>query len=57
LKYSGIRFSCNFNQQRRSVMAHISIIGTGNMGQAIAAIAGKGGNSVELLARATPTSR
>jgi len=30
-------------------MAHISIIGTGNMGQAIAAIAGKGGNSVELL--------
>jgi 8-hydroxy-5-deazaflavin:NADPH oxidoreductase len=30
-------------------MAHISIIGTGTMGQAIAAIAGKGGNSVELL--------
>jgi NADPH-dependent F420 reductase len=30
-------------------MAHISIIGTGNMGQAIAAIAGKGGNTVELF--------
>jgi NADPH-dependent F420 reductase len=33
-------------------MAHISIIGTGNMGQAIAAIAAKGGNSVELLGQA-----
>jgi 8-hydroxy-5-deazaflavin:NADPH oxidoreductase len=30
-------------------MAHISIIGTGNMGQAIAALAGRGGNSVELI--------
>jgi NADPH-dependent F420 reductase len=30
-------------------MADISIIGTGNMGQAIAAIAGKGDNSVQLL--------
>ena len=30
-------------------MAHISIIGTGNMGQAIAAIAGKGDNTVELF--------
>jgi 8-hydroxy-5-deazaflavin:NADPH oxidoreductase len=30
-------------------MARISIIGTGNMGQAIAAIASKGGNSVELI--------
>ena len=30
-------------------MAHVSIIGTGNMGQAIAAIAGKGDNTVELL--------
>jgi NADPH-dependent F420 reductase len=30
-------------------MAHVSIIGTGNMGQAIAAIASKGGNSVELI--------
>jgi NADPH-dependent F420 reductase len=30
-------------------MAHISIIGTGNMGQAIAGIAGKGPNTVELF--------
>lgn len=30
-------------------MTHISIIGTGNMGQAIAGIATKGGNSVELF--------
>ena len=30
-------------------MARVSIIGTGNMGQAIAAVAGKGGNSVELI--------
>jgi NADPH-dependent F420 reductase len=30
-------------------MAHVSIIGTGNMGQAIAGIAGKGGNTVELI--------
>jgi hypothetical protein len=30
-------------------MARVSIIGTGNMGQAIAAIAGKGGNPVELI--------
>ena len=30
-------------------MAHISILGTGNMGQAIAAIAGKGGHTVQLL--------
>ena len=30
-------------------MAHVSILGTGNMGQAIAAMVGKGGNSVELL--------
>src|SRR4051794_27924334 len=30
-------------------MAHLSILGTGNMGQAIAAIAGKGGHTVELL--------
>jgi predicted dinucleotide-binding enzyme len=30
-------------------MAHISILGTGNMGQAIAGIAGKGGHTVELL--------
>jgi predicted dinucleotide-binding enzyme len=30
-------------------MAHVSIIGTGNMGQAIAGLAGKGGNTVELV--------
>jgi NADPH-dependent F420 reductase len=30
-------------------MAHISIIGTGNMGQAIAGVVGKGGNTVELI--------
>jgi 8-hydroxy-5-deazaflavin:NADPH oxidoreductase len=30
-------------------MAHVSIIGTGNMGQAIATVAGKGGNTVQLL--------
>jgi NADPH-dependent F420 reductase len=31
------------------LVAHVSIIGTGNMGQAIAAVAAKGGNSVELI--------
>ena len=30
-------------------MAHISIIGSGNMGQAISGLAAKGGNTVELL--------
>jgi predicted dinucleotide-binding enzyme len=30
-------------------MAHISIIGTGNMGQAIAAVAGRGGHTTQLL--------
>jgi 8-hydroxy-5-deazaflavin:NADPH oxidoreductase len=30
-------------------MAHVSIIGNGNMGQAIAGLIGKGGNTVELL--------
>jgi NADPH-dependent F420 reductase len=30
-------------------MAHVSIIGTGNMGQAIASVAGRGGHSVQLL--------
>ena len=30
-------------------MAHLSILGTGNMGQAIAGIAGKGGHTVQLL--------
>src|SRR3954452_6416838 len=30
-------------------MAHVSIIGTGTMGQAIASVVGRGGNTVELL--------
>jgi NADPH-dependent F420 reductase len=30
-------------------MAHVSIIGTGNMGQAIAGVASKGGSTVDLL--------
>jgi 8-hydroxy-5-deazaflavin:NADPH oxidoreductase len=30
-------------------MAHLSIIGTGNMGQTIASVAGKGGHTVQLL--------
>jgi 8-hydroxy-5-deazaflavin:NADPH oxidoreductase len=34
-------------------MAHISIIGSGNMGQAIAGLAAKGGNTVELLNSST----
>ncbi|PVG81462.1 diguanylate cyclase [Nocardioides gansuensis] len=33
-------------------MAHLSIIGTGNMGQAIAAVAGRGGHTVQLLGAA-----
>lgn len=33
-------------------MTHISIIGTGNMGHAIAALAARGGNSVELIGHA-----
>ena len=33
-------------------MAHISIIGSGNMGQVIAGLAGKGGNTVELISSA-----
>jgi 8-hydroxy-5-deazaflavin:NADPH oxidoreductase len=33
-------------------MAHISIIGTGNMGQAIAGVFAKGGHSVQLLGQA-----
>ncbi|MEV0155493.1 NADPH-dependent F420 reductase [Micromonospora sp. NPDC050686] len=33
-------------------MAHVSIIGTGNMGQAISSVATKGGNTVELLGKA-----
>ena len=40
-------------------MAHVSIIGTGNMGQAIAAVAGRGGHTVQLLGQGdidTPVS-
>ena len=33
-------------------MAHLSIIGTGTMGRAIAAVAGRGGHTVQLLGRA-----
>src|SRR4051794_28595246 len=33
-------------------MTHVSIIGTGNMGQAIAGIVTKGGNTVELFSQA-----
>ncbi len=34
-------------------MTHLSIIGSGNMGQAIAAIAAKGGNTAELINQST----
>jgi NADPH-dependent F420 reductase len=40
-------------------MAHLTILGTGTMGQAIAAVAGKGGHTVQLLGQAdaaTPVS-
>jgi 8-hydroxy-5-deazaflavin:NADPH oxidoreductase len=41
---------CRNNQSfQETVMAHVSILGTGNMGQAIAGIVSKGGNTVELL--------
>ena len=33
-------------------MAHVSIIGTGNMGQAIAGVVSRSGNTVELLGQA-----
>ena len=36
-------------------MAHVSIIGTGNMGQAIAGLAGKGGHTVQLLGHTDAT--
>lgn len=35
-------------------MAHISIIGTGNMGQVISGLVAKGGNTVDLLNTSTP---
>jgi predicted dinucleotide-binding enzyme len=34
------------------IVSHISIIGSGNMGQVIAGLAGKGGNTVELISSA-----
>jgi 8-hydroxy-5-deazaflavin:NADPH oxidoreductase len=34
---------------KEHLMAHLSILGTGNMGQAIAAVAAKGGHTVQLL--------
>jgi len=37
-------------------MAHLTILGTGNMGQAIAAVAGRGGHSVQLLGEADSTT-
>jgi len=38
-------------------MAHVSIIGTGNMGQAIASVVSKGGNTVELFGSADKAQR
>ena len=38
-------------------MAHLSIIGTGNMGQAIAAVAGRGGHTVQLLGQGDTATR
>ncbi len=38
-------------------MAHVSIIGTGNMGQAIASVVSKGGNTVELFGSADKNQR
>jgi len=35
-------------------MAHLSILGTGNMGQAIAAVAAKGGHSVQQIGESDP---
>ncbi len=32
-------------------MAHVSILGTGNMGQAIASVVGRGGHTVQLIGR------
>src|SRR3712207_2105260 len=34
---------------RSTVMAHVSVIGTGNMGSAIASVVSRGGHTVELL--------
>ena len=38
-------------------MTHLSIIGTGTMGQAIAAVAGRGGNTVQLIGNGDTTTR
>ena len=38
-------------------MAHVSIIGTGNMGQAISGVVAKGGNTVELLGESDADKR
>src|SRR3954463_16463435 len=52
------RVECQLKQQlnahlptthKEHLMAHLSILGTGNMGQAIAAVAAKGGHTVQLL--------
>jgi predicted dinucleotide-binding enzyme len=38
-------------------MAHVSIIGTGNMGQAIAGVVGNGGHTVELIGESDQATR
>ena len=45
------RGSTHVDEPEEHTMANISIIGTGNMGQAIAAVAGRGGHTVHLLGR------
>src|SRR5688572_8532302 len=37
------------NHRRSTTMTHLSILGTGTMGQAIAAVAARGGHSVQLI--------
>lgn len=44
--------ACTNNAFAEILLSHVSIIGTGNMGQAIAGVVTKGGNSVDLLGRA-----
>jgi NADPH-dependent F420 reductase len=39
----------NIHFTQEHFVAHLSIIGTGNMGQAIASVAGKGGHTVQML--------
>ena len=38
-------------------MTHLSIIGTGTMGQAIAAVAGRGGHTVQLIGNGDSATR